>query len=262
MTRPIALARSRIGNGPPIVLVHGSGTDRGRWAPVLRPLADRFAVHAVDRRGHGESADRADYRIEDEFGDLAALLDGIGDDRTTVVAHSYGALCALGAASRNAPVGRLVLYEPPLAASPEAYCPPGLIAAMRAAIDRGDPEAAAAAFASGVLGMGRPEIERRRRLGLWDPMVAGIRIVLRELESVARYAMQAPRFAACAQPTLLLVGGNSAAEYHATAAALVAVLPNSRVQLLQGQGHRAIDTAPELFVTAVLEFIDATRQAK
>ena len=43
--------RPMSGKGPPVVLVHGSGTDGSRWAPVLPMLAARFTVYAVDRRG-------------------------------------------------------------------------------------------------------------------------------------------------------------------------------------------------------------------
>ncbi|MBV9863480.1 MAG: alpha/beta hydrolase [Alphaproteobacteria bacterium] len=242
--------------------VHGSGTDGTRWAPVLAGFASRFTVHAVDRRGHGKSPDRADYRIEDEFDDLVAVLDEVGGEPATVVAHSYGALCALGAACRGPAIARLVLYEPPLPASPGAYYPPGLIEAMRAAIERGDPDAAATAFATTVLGMSAAELGRRRRLGLWAGMAAGAAIILRELESVARLEMQAYRFAACGRPTLLLVGADSPAEYHATGAALAAALPCSRIRLLDGQGHRAIDAAPELFVATVLDFVAATPAAQ
>ena len=258
MKKPAPLARRRIGGGPPLALVHGSGTDSARWAPVLPALTGRFTVHAVDRRGHGKSADRPGYRIEDEFDDLVELLDEIGGDDTTVVAHSYGALCALGAACRGARIARLVLYEPPLAASADAYCPPGLIETMRAAIDGGDPDRAATAFATAVLGIAEPEVERRRRLGLWDAMASGAPLIVRELASVARYAMQAPRFAACLQPTLLLVGADSPAEYHATAKALATVLPDSHMRLLERQRHDAIDRAPGLFVATVLDFVAAT----
>jgi pimeloyl-ACP methyl ester carboxylesterase len=256
------LARVRSGSGPPLVLLHGSGVDSGRWASVLPGFARQFTVYAVDRTGHGKSADRPYYWIEDEFDDLVELVDEIGDDSATLVGHSYGALCALGAAARGAPLARLVLYEPPLAAAPGAYCPPGLIETMREAIARADPDAAACAFAITVLGMTLSDIERRQRLGLWAGTAARAGIILRELESVARYAMQAARFATCRQRTLLLVGSDSPREYHATASTLAAILPAARIQLLGRQGHNAIDAAPELFVATVLDFVAATPRSQ
>ncbi len=48
---PIAYWRS--GEGPPLVLVHGTAADHRRWRPVLPTFEQRFAVCAVDRRGRG-----------------------------------------------------------------------------------------------------------------------------------------------------------------------------------------------------------------
>ncbi|HTZ36842.1 MAG TPA: hypothetical protein VMB84_12495, partial [Stellaceae bacterium] len=121
---------------------------------------------------------------------------------------------------------------------------------------------AAAAFATALLGLDAAEIERRRRLGLWAGMAAGAAVVLRELESVARYAMQAKRFASCRQPTLLLVGAASPPEYQATAEALGAVLAQAQIRRLDGEGHAAIDRAPALFVAAVRGFAGGTPQPK
>src|SRR5581483_3421946 len=187
MRRPRMHVRLKSGSGPPLVAVHGSGTDGSRWAPVIPALAERFTVYAVDRRDHGGGSVSASdtYRIEDEFSDLVAFLDEVGGDTAIVVGHSYGALCALGAAARGARLGRLLLYEPPLPASPGDYCPPDLIETMRQAVGRGDADAAAVAFAARVLRMSEADIGRRRRLGVWPGVVAGTPIILRELESVA-----------------------------------------------------------------------------
>jgi pimeloyl-ACP methyl ester carboxylesterase len=258
MSKPAACIRQKQGSGRPLVLVHGSGTDGTRWASVLPLLAAKFAVYAIDRRGHGHAA-RADeegcYRIEQEFADLTALVAALPEG-AVMIGHSYGALCALGAGAAGAHLDGLILYEPPLPASPAAYCPSGLIEAMREAIDRGDLETAAAAFARDVLRMSTADIERRRRLGLLGEMAAGARITLRELENVHRYAMGAARFASCDRPTILLVGERSSAEYHDTARSLSAVLPASQVVLLQGQGHGAIDAAPDVFAARVIQLVE------
>ena len=153
-------------------------------------------------------------------------------------------------------------HEPPLAAFPGDYCPPGLLDRMRQALERGDREGAAVAFAETIFGLTDADIVRRRRLDLWPAMVEQAPVILRELENVARYAMGASRFAACASPTLLLVGERSPTEYHATARALLECLPNARRRLIPGQAHGAIDAAPELFVAAVVEFAEELAAAQ
>ncbi len=106
---PIAYWRS--GEGPPFVLVHGAAADHGRWAPVLPAFEQRLTVYAIDRRGRGGSGDSDDYAIEQEFEDVVAVVDSIGEP-TILLGHSYGALCALEAALLSRNVRKLVLYEP------------------------------------------------------------------------------------------------------------------------------------------------------
>ena len=55
-------------------------------------------------------------------------------------------------------------------------------------------------------------------------------------------------------PVLLLLGSESLPHLQAATEALGAALPDSRIGKLPGQGHVAMDTAPQLFLTRVLEF--------
>jgi hypothetical protein len=93
---PIAHLCSR--EGPPLVLVHGTAADHGRWAPLLLAFEQRFTVCTVDRRGRGDSGDSDDYyAIEREFEDVTAVVDSVGEP-ANLLGHSYGALCTLEAA--------------------------------------------------------------------------------------------------------------------------------------------------------------------
>src|SRR4051794_24541820 len=113
------------GAGPAIVMVHGSGATAAQFAP-LRPLLEAdFTVVAFDRRGHGASGDAAGYALAREAEDIAAVVAATG--AVAVLAHSYGAVCALEAARAGLAFGRLALYEPPVVTAPGAYFPPALI---------------------------------------------------------------------------------------------------------------------------------------
>src|SRR5688572_23578187 len=85
-----AIACWRSGQGPPLILVHGTGADHRRWAPVLPALRDRFTVWAVDRRGRGGSGDAEEYALEREADDVAAVV-AAADEPASVLGHSYGA---------------------------------------------------------------------------------------------------------------------------------------------------------------------------
>jgi pimeloyl-ACP methyl ester carboxylesterase len=107
---PIAYWHS--GDGPPLILVHGSFDDHNVWAPVLPAFEEHFTVYAVDRRGRGGSGDGTGYSLESEAADIAEVVESIGGQEINLLGHSYGGVCALEAARRTPHLRRLVLYEP------------------------------------------------------------------------------------------------------------------------------------------------------
>src|SRR5918994_2278775 len=102
------------GSGPPLVLVHGGFSDHEtNWAFVMPLLMQRFTVHAVARRGRGETDATEGHRVEDEGRGVAALVEAVGAP-VFLLGHSYGAHAALAAAAKVPDrVRKLVLYEPP-----------------------------------------------------------------------------------------------------------------------------------------------------
>ena len=62
-----------VGEGPPLVLIHGGLGEAGGWAPIMTLLARRFHLYAPDRPGHGLS-DPFDYRGIDLFELSATFL--------------------------------------------------------------------------------------------------------------------------------------------------------------------------------------------
>lgn len=71
------IAYRRSGEGPPLVLVHGTTSAHWSFRFLVPALVDSFTLYAIDRRGRGDSGDRADYAIEQEFEDVAAVVDSI-----------------------------------------------------------------------------------------------------------------------------------------------------------------------------------------
>ncbi|GAB2718484.1 alpha/beta fold hydrolase [Kitasatospora kifunensis] len=103
------------GNGPTLLLVHGSGGDATSWDRVVRSLTDDFRVVRVHRRIYAPGARIAPtYSMALEAADILAIA-GLLDRPPFLVGHSSGAVAALEAALRapTAFVG-LSLYEPPL----------------------------------------------------------------------------------------------------------------------------------------------------
>jgi pimeloyl-ACP methyl ester carboxylesterase len=100
---------STTGSGPRVVFVHGSMTTSSQSWQRQQPLAERWTLVIVDRRGYEPNPpeDRSDFVIDGE--DIAELLEP-GDH---LVAHSYGTLGAMFAvAARPDVVRSLTLVEP------------------------------------------------------------------------------------------------------------------------------------------------------
>ena len=98
------------GEGPSLVLVHGAGSARWSFDAVRPHLEGHFTVIAIDRRGRGDSTDGADYSLESEYEDVAAVVRDAGPG-ALLMGHSYGGLVAAGAAGLL-DLPRLALYEP------------------------------------------------------------------------------------------------------------------------------------------------------
>src|SRR5204863_2133582 len=80
--------------GPAIILVAGASATRSDEASLAACLSPHFTVFAYDRRGRGDSSDRAPYAVEREVEDLDALITEAGGS-AFVFGHSSGAVLAL-----------------------------------------------------------------------------------------------------------------------------------------------------------------------
>lgn len=94
-----AIAWDRFGDGPPVVLVHGTPWSSWTWRRVAPVLAQQFAVYVFDLLGFGASEKRPgqDVSLAAHGARLADLIDFWRLDRPGVVAHDIGGAAALRA---------------------------------------------------------------------------------------------------------------------------------------------------------------------
>lgn len=107
-----------LGQGEPVIFVHGGLQDYRMWAEHLPKFAKRYRAIAYSRRNHAPndtSPDGMPDSAADVHGeDLAALVRALGLSKVRIVAHSSGAHAALFfAASNSDMVVSLALNEPP-----------------------------------------------------------------------------------------------------------------------------------------------------
>lgn len=82
-----------VGEGPPLVLIHGWTHDLRTWDLQLSELASQFTVLRYDRRGWGESGGHPDVSMDPV--DLDRLMDALGLEAAHVLGHSQGGHVAL-----------------------------------------------------------------------------------------------------------------------------------------------------------------------
>ena len=242
------------GDGPAVVLVHGSLSDHTTFEALIHELGAALTTYSIDRRGFGASGDAAGYCIEREFEDVAAVVDAVAASSGGPVAlfgHSFGANCAMGGAALTPNIRHLVLYEPSLGL---AY-PAGSIDAIEEAVAAGDTDRAVVAVLSGILDMTDDEIAALRAGPRWAVLVAAPATVPRECRVEERWTYRRGQFDSIAAPTVLLAGSKSpAALQHATQRAAAAI-PAARIHMLEGHGHLAHKTDPALIAATIRELI-------
>jgi pimeloyl-ACP methyl ester carboxylesterase len=103
----------RVGQGPAVVLLHGSNESAHSHTQLALALADTFTVYLPDRRGRGMSGPhRPDHSIRTEVEDLQAVLTESGAQR--VFGVSVSALIVLQAARTQPAIRQIAAYEPAL----------------------------------------------------------------------------------------------------------------------------------------------------
>ena len=250
------IAYERRGRGPSLLMVHGSSLDHARWGRSVAGLAEHFTLLMMDRRGRGASGDGPVYSIEREFEDVAAVADSAGGP-VHLLGHSYGAVCAMEGARLTSAVDKMVLYEPPF---PVGNLAPifGFRMAERLEdlLQRGERDALVEIFLRKVVGVSEAELQALRHSSTWRVRVQAAHTLPREVRTAQTYHFDPNRFANVRIPTLLLLGTESPRIMHESTMAAHAALPNSRVELLPGQGHAAMTSAPEMFLGKVLAFLE------
>jgi pimeloyl-ACP methyl ester carboxylesterase len=246
------IAFDRLGRGEPVIVVGGILCDRRRTRPLAEALATRLTVINYDRRGRGESGDTAPYAVQREIEDLGALIAAAGGV-ASVYGHSSGAGLALLAAAGGLPIARLVLHEPPFSADDEestaaARALAGSTLATLAADRRAD------AIAQFLTAAGLPPEMVAEMTS--DPVLLALAPTMaydfEVMGDTRGGTIPEDLVRAIDIPTLVIAGGASPEFFRDIAARIARLLPNGRLEVLDGQDHGA---PADVVAPVVAEFL-------
>jgi len=107
-----------MGSGPVVVLLHGLGSRKDDWLPVLEPMAQKYRLLVPDQIGFGKSdKPLLDYSIQTYVDFLNEFLRQLKVEKASLVGESLGGWIAglyvaeMGGGAHVIPVEKLVLVD-------------------------------------------------------------------------------------------------------------------------------------------------------
>ncbi|WP_353953581.1 alpha/beta hydrolase [Knoellia sp. S7-12] len=255
-TNGLTIAYERVGEGHPLVLVHGAADDSRIWHPQLAALADEFTVLAWDEPGAGRSSDLPDEWTLEGFADaLAALIESLQLGPAHLAGMSWGGTVALELYRRHPGlVATLIMIDTyagwkgslpadevrarvagarrMLSAPPAEFDPtfPGLFA--------GDPPAAHVELLAAIAADVRPATLEQELAIMAETDLRGL------LPHVA-------------VPTLLLWGDSDVRSPLTVARQFEEAIPGTKLVVIEAAGHLSSLERPEQVNAALREFCRA-----
>lgn len=86
---------AQAGNGPAVLCLHGLGSSGAMWRALEDHLGDRYTVHSLDCRGHGQSSCNGALTVPNMADDLAAVATALGLDGFHLIGVSAGAQASM-----------------------------------------------------------------------------------------------------------------------------------------------------------------------
>jgi len=255
-----------VGQGEPIVFVHGGLQDYRMWAEHLPKFAGRYRAIAYSRRNHFSndvSPDGMPDGAADAHGeDLAAFVRALGLSKVRIVAHSSGAHAALFFAAMHPDmIISLALNEPPatglLAGVPDAA---DMLkewsrsqAPAREAFKAGDTKAGIPLFVDAVGGPGAYErrSEAHKKMNLENVASAQADATTKRPRPIFTCEMAK----AISAPTLLTNGERSPKFFYLIMDQLESCLPSRERIVVSGSSHTVPSETPEAYDQAILAFL-------
>jgi pimeloyl-ACP methyl ester carboxylesterase len=250
----VPIAYERVGEGAPLVLLHGALSDSRSWRPQLDGLADEFTLIAWDAPGAGRSSDPPEQFGMADWADLlAGFLRAQKVETATILGLSFGGSLALEFYRRHPEsVAALVLADT-YAGWKGSLSASGCAERLRLALRDAEipPAELAARWLPELLSDGGPpELAEFVAEIMADAHPVGMRLMARAMaETDLRDVL--PRIQV---RTLLLWGEMDRRSPLNIAHDMEQTIPGAKLVLIPGAGHEGNLEQPERFNAAVRRF--------
>jgi 3-oxoadipate enol-lactonase len=233
---------------PPLVLLHGLGTDRRIWLYQIPPFCSHLPVIAVDLRGHGRSsAPAGEWTIAEMAQDVVRLLRHLGAEKGHLVGLSMGGMVAQQfALDYPYATASLTLVDT------AAHVPPAAAQESLRFMDANPMKDIAASRITTALSEAvDPAMLRHfiEQVALNDKVH-----YLQAARAVFGFDARA-RLSEIAAPTLVVLGEADRTFQHEWMTGLATAIPGARLQRLAGAGHLSNLEKPQEFNRALMEFL-------
>lgn len=246
------------GEGEPLLLIMGLGSDLSGWALQTPEFSRRYRVVVFDNRGVGRTdAPDIPYSIEMMADDTAGLMDVLGVDEAHVLGKSMGGYIAQELAIRHP--GRLKsLILASTSAGPYVLETP-ILEAWAGAVMKGISQKAFFQLMLPFIFTDKT-FENPEMVRMAIDMIAGrscpapdYALASQFIACVEHYARG--RLSRITAPTLVLAGKDDFFAPFTLSEELAASIPNARLVVLEGGGHALNTDIPDKFNRTVLEFL-------
>ena len=243
-----------MGEGHPLVLIHGGGVDRRMWDDQFQVFAEHYRVIRYDLRGSGRSDIPKERWSHSQ--DLHSLLRFLQVDKVYVLGLSRGGWIAADFTLEHPEmVAALILASANLDGAPEAYGTPG---ARKAARDGGVSRAVDMLMENPYLIPGKEYKAARQNMRemLEDNAVVSL-FVYRDMENLLQRPTLPPtqRVSAIRVPTLFIAGGRDHPAALGNYDRESKIIPGARKIVIPGGAHFVPMEQPEEFNRTVLDFL-------
>ena len=253
------IAYTRVGSGPPLVLLHGFvGDGRSTWQSQLDELSGEFTVVAWDAPGAGRSDDPpASFRLSDYADCLAAFLQELNLGPAHIGGLSFGGVVALELVRRHpARVRTLALAG---AYAGWAGSLPADVAARRLEQSLEASSLPPAQFLDTMLPTMFSRAVGKERIREFAASVAAFHPDgFRTMARACADADLRESLGGIAVPVLLLYGNEDVRAPLDVGEALHRAIPTSRLVVLDGVGHVSSVEAPDRVTREIRSFLHAS----